>query len=195
MNTEGYAILGGYVDEDAVASAEGRAALLDSSIDGDETHESVDLDSSSSDHELAKAEDRALKKKYARLMDADANEFVPAAKVTTVSKSAIGELVVSTNYDELQGDDSTQAVVHMARGAMQHHSTVWRTARLVIQMQRHEAETVNFRSLDAFDAEFNDLRLQATPAAEEIAADNGPMESLNSDESEDSLVEKVYAMK
>ena len=82
LSTEGYAMPGDYVDVDAVASAEGRAALLDSSLDGDE---SVDLDSSGSDREVTNAEDRALKKRYRRLMDAEAREFVPAGKVIAVS--------------------------------------------------------------------------------------------------------------
>ena len=169
LKTEGYAMLGDFVDEAAAEGIEGRAALLDSS---EERDESIDLESSGSDHEVTKDEERALKKKFVKMMDVDAMGFVPEKIV--VSESSLmkqGELMMSTNSDELQEGNNTQTV-HVARGVVKHHSTVWRTARLVKQQKRHEAQEsakveLNFDSLDAFEAELQQIMNQTGEAKTE----------------------------
>jgi hypothetical protein len=118
-STEGYAMLGSYVDQEAVDSIEGREALLDSSIDGDE---SMDLESSGSDHEVTMTEKKVMEKRYRTLMDLDARQLLELRVMA--DNGGDGDLLISTNSDLLQEMEGAVKVVHMRRPVQ--HSNVFK---------------------------------------------------------------------
>ena len=93
---EGYAMLGDFVDRNLVTDRESKAALEDSSIDGDQ---SIDLDSEGSDDEITAAAKKRMQKRYKHLMDEDARSYVVLETAVVGNKE--GRLVVSTNSDAL----------------------------------------------------------------------------------------------
>jgi hypothetical protein len=86
-DSTGYAMLGEFVDQDLVFDEENRAALLNSSL---ECEDSVDLSSEGSDAEVDDRMERMLKVKYRQQIGADARELVQLG--ATVSSNKDGEL-------------------------------------------------------------------------------------------------------